>query len=186
MRQAPIGAGPGLGIGPARSARLGPDPIPDVPADEPAVEWRRLGKAIAAVRRTISQLRTRTAREVGESEAAIFDAHLLLLDDAALLDDVRGRIDQGRSAVSAWSAAIADLAAEFAAVPDPYLRARAEDVTAVGDQVLRAMLGSTASAATSLGCADRGRPDARRRPPSSTPRGWRPCCWRSAARTRTT
>ena len=137
VHHAPVGARPGLGIGPARSARLGPITIPDVPADEPAVEWRRLGKAIATVRRTISQLRTRTAREVGEAEASIFDAHLLLLDDAALLDDVRGRIDQGRSAVSAWSAAVSDVAAQFAAVPDPYLQARADDVTAVGDQVLR-------------------------------------------------
>ena len=151
VHHAPVGAGPGLGIGPARSARLGPITIPDVPADEPAVEWRRLGKAIATVRRTISQLRTRTAREVGEAEASIFDAHLLLLDDAALLDDVRGRIDQGRSAVSAWSAAVSDVAAQFAAVPDPYLQARADDVTAVGDQVLRAMLGTTAPAAGSTG-----------------------------------
>jgi phosphoenolpyruvate-protein phosphotransferase/dihydroxyacetone kinase phosphotransfer subunit len=141
VRQAPIGAAPGLGIGPARSARLGAITIPDTPAEEPAVEWRRVGKAIATVRRTISQLRTRTAREVGEAEASIFDAHQLLLDDAALLDGVRGRIDGGQSAVSAWSAAVDELAAEFAAVPDPYLRARADDVRAVGDQVLRAMLG---------------------------------------------
>ncbi len=140
-RQAPIAAGPGLGIGSAQSARLGAITIPDTPADEPGVEWRRLGTAIAAVRRTISQLRTRTARDVGEAEAAIFDAHQLLLDDAALLDSARGRIDSGLSAVSAWSAAVQDLAAEFAAVPDPYLRARADDVRAVGDQVLRAMLG---------------------------------------------
>ena len=138
----PMGAGPGLGIGPARSARLGAITIPDAPADEPAVEWRRLSKAIASVRRIISQLRTRTAREVGEAEASIFDAHQLLLDDAALLDDVRGRIDSGQSAVSAWSAAVQKLAAEFAAVPDPYLQARADDVRAVGDQVLRAMLGT--------------------------------------------
>ena len=54
----------------------------------------------------ISQLRTRTARDVGESEAAIFDAHQLLLDDAALLDSARSRIDDGQSAVSAWSAAV--------------------------------------------------------------------------------
>ena len=54
---------------------------------------------------------------------------------------MRGRIDGGQSAVSAWSAAVDELAAEFAAVPDPYLRARADDVRAVGDQVLRAMLG---------------------------------------------
>ena len=141
VRQAPIGAGAGLGIGPAHSARSGTITIPDTPADEPAVEWRRVGKAIASVRRTISRLRTRTAREIGEAEAAIFDAHQLLLDDSALLDSVRTRIDGGLSAISAWSAAVQDLAAEFAAVPDPYLRARADDVRAVGDQVLRAMLG---------------------------------------------
>lgn len=141
VRQAPIGATPGLGIGPARAARLGAITIPDTPAEAPAVEWRRVGKAIAAVRRTISHLRTRTAREVGEAEASIFDAHQLLLDDAALLDGVRGRIDGGGSAVSAWSAAVQELAAEFAALPDPYLRTRADDVRAVGDQVLRAMLG---------------------------------------------
>jgi multiphosphoryl transfer protein len=141
VRQAPIGAGAGLGIGPAHSARSGAITIPGTPADEPAVEWRRVGKAIASVRRTIGHLRTRTAREIGEAEAAIFDAHQLLLDDAALLDSVRTRIDGGLSAVSAWSAAVQELAAEFAAVPDPYLRARADDVRAVGDQVLRAMLG---------------------------------------------
>ena len=99
----------------------------------------------------ISQLRTRTAREVGEAEAAIFDAHQLLLDDAALLDDARGRIDDGQSAVSAWSAAVKRLAAEFAAVPDPYLQARADDVRAVGDQVLRAMLGTSESSAGPTG-----------------------------------
>jgi multiphosphoryl transfer protein len=141
----PIGASPGLGIGPAQSTRMGAITIPDTPAEEPAVEWRRLGKAVASVRRTISQLRIRTARDVGEAEAAIFDAHQLLLDDAALIDDVRGRIDSGQSAVSAWSAAVQNLAAEFAAVTDPYLQARADDVRAVGDQVLRAMLGGSES-----------------------------------------
>jgi phosphocarrier protein FPr len=150
-RQAPIAAAPGLGIGPAHSARLRAVTIPDTPADEPAVEWRRLGKAVAAVRRTISQLRTRTARDVGEAEAAIFDAHQLLLDDAALLDSARSRIDGGLSAVSAWSAVVQDVAAEFAAVPDPYLRARADDVRAVGDQVVRAMVGGGESSVGTTG-----------------------------------
>jgi phosphocarrier protein FPr len=143
VAHAPIGAGPGLGIGPARSARLAAVEVPDAPAEEPAVEWRRLSKAIATVRRTISQLRTTTAREVGETEAAIFDAHQLLLDDDALLTAVRERIDGGTSAPVGWSAAIHDLAAEFDGMPDPYLRARAEDVRAVGELVLRAMLIAT-------------------------------------------
>ncbi|MCW2557260.1 MAG: phosphotransferase system HPr (HPr) family protein [Mycobacterium sp.] len=151
VAHAPIGAGPGLGIGPAHSARLTAVELPDVPAEEPAVEWRRLSKAIAGVRRAISQLRTRTAREVGESEAAIFDAHQLLLDDDALLTSVRERIDAGMSAPAAWAAAVGDLTAEFTAMPDPYLRARAEDVRAVGEQVLRAMLGTAPTASALAG-----------------------------------
>jgi multiphosphoryl transfer protein len=147
----PIGASPGLGIGPARSARLAPIAIQDVPAEGPALEWRRLGNAIAVVRRTITQLRTRIARELGEAQASIFDAHQLLLDDSALLDDVRARIDNGLSAVAAWSAGVRDLAAAFAALPDPYVRARAHDVAAVGDQVLRAMLPGSAPAETATG-----------------------------------
>ena len=142
----PIGASPGLGIGPARSAQTRPASIPELPAEAPAIEWWRLGAAIAAVRRTIGQLRTRTARDAGEAAAAIFDAHRLLLEDDALLDAARARIDRGAPAAAAWSAAMHDLAAELAAMPDPYLRARAGDVTAVGDQVLRAMLGASAPA----------------------------------------
>ncbi|AGB22113.1 phosphotransferase system HPr (HPr) family protein [Mycobacterium sp. JS623] len=150
-RLTPIGAAPGLGIGPAHSARLGDITIPDTPAGKPAVEWRGLSMAIATVRRTISQLRARTAHDVGESEAAIFDAHQLLLDDAALLDSARRGIECGRSAAAAWAEAVQAVAADFAAVPDPYLRARAEDVRAVGDQVLRAMLGGTESSAGPAG-----------------------------------
>jgi multiphosphoryl transfer protein len=141
----PIGASPGLGMGPARSARSGPVAVPDEVAEDPATEWRRVSKAIAAARRTISQLRTRTAREVGEAEAAIFDAHHLLLDDTELLDRARLLTDAGLSGPTAWSGAVAELAAEFAALTDPYLQARAADVRAVGDQVLRAMLGSATS-----------------------------------------
>lgn len=144
----PIGAAAGLGIGPARSARLAHITIPETPADDPTVEWRRLGTAIAAVRRTITQLRTRTARDVGEAEASIFDAHQLFLDDTELLDDVRRRVDSGATAPVAWSASVSALVAEFAVLSDPYMRARAEDVTAVGDQVLRAMLGSNQSTET--------------------------------------
>lgn len=147
----PIGASPGLGIGPARSARLRPITIPDAAAESPTAEWRRVSTAIAGVRRTIGQLRTRTAREIGEAEASIFDAHQLLLDDTELLDGVRARIDDGASAAVAWSAAVTALAAEFSTLPDPYLKARAEDVQAVGDQVLRAMLGSASTAPEGTG-----------------------------------
>lgn len=141
---APIGAGPGLGIGPAHHARLGTPAVPDTPGEDPDAEWRRLETALAEVRTAITAVRARTAREVGESEASIFDAHQLMLDDDELLGAARRRTGQGHNAAAAWSAAFSDVAAEFAALSDPYLQARAEDVRAVGDQVLRALLGSGA------------------------------------------
>jgi phosphocarrier protein FPr len=145
-RNRPIGAGPGLGIGPARSARAGDIVVPDGPGESPAAERRRLHAAIAEVRRVITTVRARTARDVGETEAEIFDAHLLLLDDDTLLGGTQTRIDQGHNAAAAWSAAVTELAAEFTALADPYLQARAADVQAVGDQVLRVLLGSAATA----------------------------------------
>jgi len=139
--QAPIAASPGIGIGPAWPMHAAPPDVADAHTDEPAAEWRRLKGAIADVRRTVQRVRARAVSEIGEAEAAIFDAHLLLLEDADLLDDVRSRVDSGQAAAPAWSAALRRVGADLAALPDPYLQARAADVAAVGDQVLRALLG---------------------------------------------
>jgi phosphocarrier protein FPr len=143
-----VPASPGVGIGPAWFPRVAPIEVPAVPSAAPAVEWRRLREALAAVRRDVQRLRARTARDAGDADAGIFDAHLLLLDDADLLDDVRERVDNGEAGAAAWSAVVAQIAADLDALPDPYLQARAADIRSVGDQVLRALLG-VASAATS-------------------------------------
>jgi phosphoenolpyruvate-protein phosphotransferase/dihydroxyacetone kinase phosphotransfer subunit len=123
-------ASPGIAIGPAWHPSAEAPHLPDVPAREPAVEWHRIEEALAGVRRELEQLRD-----------AIFDAHLLLLDDADLLAEVRSRIDAGEAAPQAWSAATTRVAGEFEALTDPYLKSRAADVRAVADQVLRAVLG---------------------------------------------
>ena len=132
---------PGIGVGTAWIRRDADVPVPDLPSQGAAVEWRRLREAIAAVRRDIQRIRVHTARTAGTDNAAIFDAHLLLLDDVDLLDDVQARIEAGEPAAPAWAAAVARIAADFATLADRYLQARAADVRAVGDQVLRALLG---------------------------------------------
>ena len=68
------------------------------------------------MRRDVQRLRVRTAREVGETDAAIFDAHLLLLDDTDLLGEVRGRIETGQAAAPAWAAGVARVEADLAAL----------------------------------------------------------------------
>ena len=70
--------------------------------------------------------------------AAVFDAHLLLLEDPGLLDPVRDAVFTAREpAGRAWAAAIASAAAAWDALADPYQRERAADIRQVGDQVLR-------------------------------------------------
>ncbi len=139
----PIPTSPGVGIGPAWSPRLAPIDLTGIEAGDPAVEWSGLTESIAAVRRSVSQVRARATRDVGEAEAAIFDAHLLLLDDADLLGDVHARVDGGEPAATAWAAAVDAVAGDLADMTDPYLRARAADIAAVRDAVLRELLGVT-------------------------------------------
>jgi multiphosphoryl transfer protein len=148
---APVPASPGIGIGPAALLHPTVLEIPATPSRDPRGEWRALREATASVRRKVQQVRAATAREVGEGEAAIFDAHLLLLDDPDILDDVHSGIDAGQSAAAAWTTAVERIRAAFGAIPDPYLQARAGDVDAVGNQVLRALIGAEASPSAAEG-----------------------------------
>ncbi|MFB9742775.1 phosphoenolpyruvate--protein phosphotransferase [Pseudonocardia sulfidoxydans] len=144
----PLGASPGIAVGPARPLRAAAFEIDEDPAGDPAAEQARLARARADAAHAIEAVRDHTATTAGADEAAIFDAHLALLDDPDLLDDAHARIAAGRAAGRAWADAVDAAAAAFAALPREYLRARAGDVRAVGDQVLRALTGADGPAAT--------------------------------------
>ncbi|MFD7156418.1 HPr family phosphocarrier protein [Kribbella sp. NPDC059898] len=73
----------------------------------------------------------------------IFEAHLALLNDRKLLEDVRAAITGGTSAPVAWKQTYDGLAATFEALDDPYQQERAQDVRAVRDRVLRLLVGAT-------------------------------------------
>ncbi|MGH8825842.1 MAG: phosphoenolpyruvate--protein phosphotransferase, partial [Jiangellaceae bacterium] len=141
VSRGPRPASPGIAVGPAWHLG-GPEPGGETePQGDPQAEWRRVRAAVAAVRRATVQTKALTAREVGESAAGVFDAHLMLLDDSELLDDVRRRIDAGTSAPVAWSKVFAATQADIEGLPDDYQRARAADVGAVRAQVVEAMYG---------------------------------------------
>ncbi len=135
-----VGASPGIAIGPLRRFGSAVPDADDTPVGTPDAEWRRVVEAVAAVRREVAQVRDTTRREVGAAEAGIFEAHLGLLDDEALLADAEARVGAGAGAFAAWSASVDALESEWAGLPDVYLRERAADVRAVGDQVRRALV----------------------------------------------
>lgn len=116
-------------------------PIPMHPAENPEAEWTRLQAALENTSREIAILARRMKQSIGSSEGAIFDAHLLILQDPDLIQQARAGIDERReNAAFAWNAAITAAAQSYRALDDPYLQQRAADVEDVGAQVLFAML----------------------------------------------
>jgi phosphocarrier protein FPr len=147
----PVAASPGIAIGPVRRLTAGTVEVDETEVGDAAAEWRRVVEAVAEVRRDTERLRALTAREVGEQEAAIFDAHLSLLADSEMLADVKRRIGTGDGAFAAWTSCLARIEDEWSRLPDPYLRERAADVRAVGDQVRRVLAGAAAEQVTGEG-----------------------------------
>lgn len=137
----PIPASPGIGIGPVRAVTAAAVSVPEARPGTPAEQRGRLDDARAGVREHLQGVRDRAAREIGDAEAAIFDAQLLLLDDPDVLADIGARIDAGADAARAWADVLNEVEGGFAGAADEYMRARARDVRDVRDQVLRALGG---------------------------------------------
>lgn len=140
-----IPAAPGFAIGPAwRFETSMPDVADDRVADV-AAEWERLQAALKATQNDLAALRAETAARVGSTEAAIFEAQSLFLEDPDILAGVETLIHTEQyNAAFAWQTATAEIAAGFAALDDAGFQARALDVLDVGRQVLRRLLVWTA------------------------------------------
>jgi len=133
---------PGSTLGVVRRLRRPELEIPaevSVDADD---ELAALEKAVAQVRRELSGTREDIANRAGEQSAAIFDVHLLLLDDPTLLEPVRQAISEDEwSAARAWAKEIDSLVSRYRSLDDGYQRERAEDVAEVGHRVLACLIG---------------------------------------------
>ena len=141
-------AAPGIALGAARHFQAPAPEIPTEPANDPEAEWEALQQALERVRSEIRATRDSVAARAGEYSAAIFDAHLLFLEDDALLEPARRAIfEQRRNAAQAWHGAAERVAAEYRSLDDEYLEARAEDLAGVARQVVAELVGGQAPAA---------------------------------------
>jgi phosphoenolpyruvate-protein phosphotransferase/dihydroxyacetone kinase phosphotransfer subunit len=136
-----VPAGSGVVIGPVHRLGGHVGPPPDRAVAEAAEERRRLQRGLASAREAIERDRGIVAERAGVAEAEIFDAHLALLDDEALLAPAAAAIDRGLSAERAWYDAAAQVAMVYRTLPDPLVAARATDVLDVGRRVVAALTG---------------------------------------------
>ena len=138
-----IPASPGIAIAPVTLYCLTPIKVLNRPIDDSQTEWQRLQAAIQTAQQEIQALRSRSVAPLGDNDAAIFDAHLLFLEDPALIEAVRARIfEQRLNAEAAWATVVDELVTTYRALEDAYMRERAADVADVGQRVLRHLTGT--------------------------------------------
>ena len=106
----------------------------DIPA-----ESDRLHQAFATVQERMEK--SLAASNLAESDRGIIAALKDIASDDELTNAAVALVDGGIDAVSAVIGATSKIAADFAALDDPYLNARADDVNAVGRQICLALLG---------------------------------------------
>jgi multiphosphoryl transfer protein len=144
-----IAASTGIALGPVRHFDQRLEAPPKRASEGADAEWRRLESARESARSAIEHDRDEVARRSSAGEAAIFTAHVALLDDEALADAARARIDAGDAAEAAWYGATRQTADAWRALDDELMRERAVDVEDVCRRVLAALGGGGSGAGIS-------------------------------------
>ncbi len=133
-----IAASPGFASGPCFWLAAQAIDVRRFRVEDPEAEFPRLDGALVEARAQIEEVLRAARQQTGQEEAAIFEAHLLFLEDPELLDQVRTRVRQEHLNVeAAWADAIEAYAQALAAMENEYFAARAADVRDVGRRVLR-------------------------------------------------
>ncbi|AFZ56663.1 phosphoenolpyruvate--protein phosphotransferase [Anabaena cylindrica FACHB-243] len=138
-----IAASPGVAIAPLFHYQSASVAITEYHIENVEIEWQRLQSAIQIAKQEIATLLSHTSIQIGDAEAAIFDAHLLFLTDPVLLDAARHHIvEQHLNAEFAWQAVVDEVTNSYRRLEDVYLQERVDDVVDVGSRVLRILLGN--------------------------------------------
>mgnify|MGYP001601881235 CR=1 FL=1 len=113
----------------------------ELPADEIGAEVKRFEQSLVRTRQQITEIQRRVSTTMSSSEADIFDAHLLMLEDRVLIEEVIKIIREHRAnADYAFHTASDRYIAVLEAVEDEYLRERASDLRDLTGRVLDNLL----------------------------------------------
>ncbi|MED4271511.1 phosphoenolpyruvate--protein phosphotransferase [Geobacillus stearothermophilus] len=141
-----IAASSGIAI--AKAYRL---ETPDLVAEKRAVadveaEVARLEAAVAKAKEELEAIKQHALEKLGEDKAAIFAAHLLVLDDPELLNPIKEKIQTERvNAEYALDETALFFISMFEAMDNEYMKERAADIRDVTKRVLAHLLGVTIS-----------------------------------------
>ena len=143
-----VGVSPGIAHGAAFIHRPDDEPPPrkiSLGGSEREVE--RLRDALCATRRQIVELQEQVEKSLGAKDAAIFEAHVMVVEDGVMIDEVEKMIRrESCNAEHAFYSVVHRYIRSLGEMEDPYLRERAVDIHDVGRRVINNLLGREPSA----------------------------------------
>ena len=137
---------PGIARGVVHVVRDDLDDVARYPIEPSQIgnEISRFESALVQTRVQILEMQQKIAEAIGAKDAAIFDAHLLVVEDRTLIDEVLRRLESDRCNVEwVFQEVASNYAETLSKIDDPYLRERALDIQDVTRRIVRNMQGKT-------------------------------------------
>jgi phosphotransferase system enzyme I (PtsI) len=107
-----------------------------------AEEVAHFEDALIQTRSQIIEIQKKISEEMGSEHAEIFNAHLLVLEDRMLIEEVISKVKKDKVKVEyAFQEVLKKYVEVFSKLDDEYLRERLSDINDVGRRVLRNLLG---------------------------------------------
>lgn len=114
-------------------------------------EVARFDRALVVTRQQVTKIKNEVEKNIGPEEAAIFDAHLMVLEDQALIgESIREFESTGRNIETCFNKVSARYIKAFEEIDDEYLRERAGDIRDVAQRVLQNLLGQAETSLSRL------------------------------------
>lgn len=141
-----IAASPGVAHGPVfvYSRKELEIPYYHVGAEKHEEEINRFEQALLETRRQIARIRAEIGEKLGEEEAQVFDAHLMVLEDRALIEETIREVTENHYNIEYGFQCVATRYMEaFARIDDDYLRERVADIRDVSRRLLNTLQGKS-------------------------------------------
>ncbi|TQQ83963.1 phosphoenolpyruvate--protein phosphotransferase [Peptacetobacter hominis] len=136
------GASPGIALGKALVVEHKELVIEKRTVTDTDAEIAKLREAVAVSKEELTKVKEKAAKELGEEEAEIFGAHLLVLEDPELTGAAEAKIaSENVNAEFALNEIKEMFVSMFESMDNEYMRERAADIKDVTNRVLRHILG---------------------------------------------
>lgn len=115
-------------------------------------EIKRFEQALMKTRTDIVSLKEELAQKVGEKESSIFDAHLLVLEDVAIISETYSNLQNTKRNIEiCYMEVVNRFLQAFEEIDDPFMRERIADIQDVSRRMINNLMGHEEKSSLNLG-----------------------------------